>query len=290
MKALAIARLTYQETSRQPATALLVLLFGGAILLSSELTLFTLDDPSHAIREAGAASILICGALVALFGCGHGLWRELEHRTAAAVLATPISREAFFLGKFLGVFAAVAITAALLGVLLLLVVWSGEGLATLEAPRPMSFAAALGEYVGAAGAILADRASLVLGAILLALVQLAMFTALAVTLSQIVPTAVNACVCLTALTAGHLSSAIAGLADQLGASLGWVGGGWVGASAQWMRAAALPNFEALSAGEMIAAGRPVPYDVLSSAIGYGGAWTAAVLLVGLALFHQRELM
>ena len=64
MQTIAIARHTYHEACRQPATALLLTVFGAAILLSGELTLFTLRDPAGAIRETGVASILVCGLRV----------------------------------------------------------------------------------------------------------------------------------------------------------------------------------------------------------------------------------
>lgn len=282
MRVLVIAQNTYREASRQPIYYVLVLVFGALILLSPQLTLFTLQDPSGVIRETGLASVTVGCLLVALFSSSACVWLEIERKTALTVLSKPVRREEFLLGKFLGVYWAVFLAAVFLTLLLVLVVWIGEGQKGLGAPSPGTYWKHFRqEYLPQVGRVAAEKLPVLLGGGLLALVQLAILTAVSVTVSVIAPTVVNVCFCMGLYLVGNLSSYVHGLLREAS--------GWLRVPTEAL-AILLPNFEGLNASWSLTVGRAVPADYLLGAVGYGALYTSAVLLVGLMVFARRELM
>ena len=108
---LALARLTAVDLLRQPATWL-ALIIGVALLgLSLIFGMFSFADTDR-MRMLCSAGIAV-HALVALFvgvvGATIAVHRELADRTALTLLAKPLSRGAFLVGKAGGVLAAVAL-------------------------------------------------------------------------------------------------------------------------------------------------------------------------------------
>jgi ABC-type transport system involved in multi-copper enzyme maturation permease subunit len=67
----------------------------------------------------------LCGALLAAFIATNVLNREIENRTVLTVLAKPVSRPLFVVGKFLGVAGALALATIYMGCVFLLVEMHG---------------------------------------------------------------------------------------------------------------------------------------------------------------------
>ncbi|MDX2054449.1 MAG: ABC transporter permease subunit [Polyangiaceae bacterium] len=63
---------------------------------------YALRDSLRVVSDLGAASISIYGILVAIILGATSLYRELELKTIFPILARPISRTEYLLGKFLG--------------------------------------------------------------------------------------------------------------------------------------------------------------------------------------------
>jgi len=283
MKVLVIAQNTYREASRQPIYYLLLLVFGALILLSPKLTLFTLRDASGVIREMGVASVTISCMLIALFSASNCVWQEIERRTALTVLSKPVRREEFLLGKFLGIYWAVLLSALFLTVLVTLTVWWVEGESTIGPPtRGLSFGNYLWlEYIPQVMSVAAQKLPVILGGIALSLVQLSIITAISVTVSVVFPTVVNVCLCVSVYLLGNLTNYVQELTQ--GAS------SWVRLLTKiiWT---VIPNFENLNASWSVASDQAIGWGYLLGALGYGAVYTAAALLVGLMVFQERELM
>jgi ABC-type transport system involved in multi-copper enzyme maturation permease subunit len=78
---------------------LFVLLLVGASVFISELSI---DQESAFIANLGLSSMLIFGALIAIF-IGVGLvYKEIDRRTIYNLLSKPVYRHEFILGKYLG--------------------------------------------------------------------------------------------------------------------------------------------------------------------------------------------
>jgi len=98
----AIALNTFREAIRQRILYLL-LVFGVAMIYFAQiLTFMTVGSEEKIIKDFGLASIDVFGVLTSVF-IGIGLVsREIERRTVYTILAKPIHRFEFILGKYAG--------------------------------------------------------------------------------------------------------------------------------------------------------------------------------------------
>lgn len=107
MSVYAIALNTFREARRDRAQWILVLyvgmILGGAFVLSP----LALGESYRITRDIGLAAISIVGViLIVLIGAGM-VQKEVDKRTVLTVLAKPIHRPTFLLGKYLGMMAMV---------------------------------------------------------------------------------------------------------------------------------------------------------------------------------------
>src|SRR4051812_5066008 len=126
-----IALNTYREAVR---ARVLHGLFGLAIATagySLVVGAFALNSTLRVVSDLGAASISIYGIVVAVVLGATSLYRELELKTIFPILARPIRRSEYLVGKFFGTVLTLAVfIAANSGVLLLsLGVAAGRGVA-----------------------------------------------------------------------------------------------------------------------------------------------------------------
>jgi ABC-type transport system involved in multi-copper enzyme maturation permease subunit len=99
----AIAENTYRESVR---ARILLGLAGVAFcvsLFSLVIGSFTLLSAPRVVSDLGAASISLFGVLVAIVIGATTLHRELEQKTIFPILARPISRSEYLVGKFFGI-------------------------------------------------------------------------------------------------------------------------------------------------------------------------------------------
>ena len=99
---LVIARNTFRENIRDKVLYNLILFALILILSSIVIGQLSLGNEVKIILDFGLASISIFGMLIAVF-LGIGLvYKELDKRTIYALLAKPVHRYEFILGKYLG--------------------------------------------------------------------------------------------------------------------------------------------------------------------------------------------
>ena len=115
-----IALNTYREAVRARVLhglfALAIATAGYALIVGA----FALTSSLRVVSDLGAASISIYGVVVAVVLGATSLYRELELKTIFPILARPIRRWEYLVGKFLGTVLTLAVfIAANSGVLLL---------------------------------------------------------------------------------------------------------------------------------------------------------------------------
>jgi ABC-type transport system involved in multi-copper enzyme maturation permease subunit len=126
MKVLAIARNTLRENIRDRILYNLIL-FGLLMILSSfVLGQLTLGYEDKVIIDIGLTSISVFGTLIAIF-IGIGLvYKELERRTVYALMAKPVHRWEFVLGKYLGLLLTLLVNVVIMTAgLALTLAWRG---------------------------------------------------------------------------------------------------------------------------------------------------------------------
>ncbi len=130
-RVLAIARNTYRENIRDKVLYNLILFALIMILSSLALGQLTLGNNDRVILDLGLSSISLFGVLIAIF-IGIGLvYKELEKRTAYALLAKPVHRYELILGKYLGLLFTLLVNLVIMtvGLELTLLYTGGIGLA-----------------------------------------------------------------------------------------------------------------------------------------------------------------
>src|SRR3954451_3509144 len=134
-----VALNTYREAVR---ARVLHGLFGLAIATAGYALVvgaFALNSSLRVVSDLGAASISIYGVVVAVVLGATSLYRELELKTIFPILARPIRRSEYLVGKYLGTVLTLAVFIAANSGLLLLALG-------VEAGRPL--AAPLGTAIG----------------------------------------------------------------------------------------------------------------------------------------------
>lgn len=225
-----------------------LLLMGFSVLLGD----FTIAEQKKIVTDLGLAAINLVGVVIAIF-VGIGLVsKEIERRTIYTIMARPISRAQFILGKYLGL----ALT-LLVNVGIMLVVF----LATL----------------------LMDRVQIQAGlfqAIQLIYVELLLVTALALFFSTFSSTAVSAMMTLGLYVIGHLTSDLKGIASKSSSEL-------VKAVMTGLYYIC-PNLEALNIKGLAAQGEAVTasYQVVASM--YGMVYAAVLITAACMVFSRRD--
>lgn len=119
-----ISRITFLEAIRQRFFAFLILL-SAALVISS--VSFRFMDFGHGelkfVADFGFGGIFFFGSILALVMTAQLLFAEIDNRTALTILAKPVSRAEFLVGKFAGIWAVLGVFVLTLCTLLGLVLW-----------------------------------------------------------------------------------------------------------------------------------------------------------------------
>jgi ABC-type transport system involved in multi-copper enzyme maturation permease subunit len=115
-RVLAIAGNTYRENIRDKILYNLILFALIMILSSLALGRLTLGNEDKVILDLGLASISIFGMLIAIFIGISLVYKELEKRTVYALLAKPVHRYEWILGKYLGLLFTLLVNLAVMTV------------------------------------------------------------------------------------------------------------------------------------------------------------------------------
>ncbi|HET6437343.1 MAG TPA: ABC transporter permease [Anaeromyxobacter sp.] len=254
-KLLAIAGNTVREALRE--RLLYNLLVFALLLVLGSLTIskLTLGEQSRIITNIGTGATQLFGTLIAVF-LGVGLLtRELDRRTCYPVLARPVSRAAFVVGKYLGLLATLALNVALMAV---------------------ATAAMLFLYRSDVGWV----GPQFLGTFALMVAQLAVCGAFAVLFTTFSTATLAAIFSLALVGAGWLFSEVRTFwleADQVGLK-----------TVVRLLDFLLPNMGLLDMKEAVLYGDPVTLGSFLGRLLYGTAYSATVVALAALVFSRRD--
>ena len=110
MKSIAIiSRLTLLENGRKQIFQALMILLLVVIAASTLLFLFTDGVRMQMLKDLCSTSITVGGSLLAIVLCAGGIQSDIENRTITPFVARPMTKQQYFLGKFLGNLATVGL-------------------------------------------------------------------------------------------------------------------------------------------------------------------------------------
>jgi len=248
----AIALNTFREAIRNRILYLLLVFALALILCAQALSLTTVGSEEKIIKDFGLATIDLFGVLTAVL-LGIGLVsREIERRTVYVLLAKPIHRSEFVLGKYVGLVLTLLVNTVVMG------------------------ACFFGVLVARG---LADPAILL--ALFLLFLQFLLVTALAILFSCLSNPIVSCILTLALYVVGHLLWSF----DLLKARM-TSGAGRALCSALYY---VLPNLGNFDVKGQVVHGIPVPAAAVGSAVLYAAVYGAAVLLLACAVFQRKEL-
>ena len=269
---------------------------------------FTLNDSARVVADLGAAAISVFSIAVAILIGAQSLHRELEMKTILPLLARPVLRGEYLLGKYLGIMLVVTtfvmaegglvlmMSAAMGGRALSLVFGIGVGLvallvaAAIYSPRartfgPIPWAAAM----MIAGTLLCSVAplerSLILASSWLTLCEVAIVAAIATFFSSFSTPFLTSLLTVGMFLVGRNADALARLPTKVfGATLRQAGAAL---------ASVLPNLQVyvparpLLTGEALQANLPI---YLGWATVQALGWVVGLLVVAAAVFHRRDFL
>ena len=124
---LAIAANAFRESVRDRVLWVIVgfalLVIAGGLFLSE----LAIGQHGRVVRDFGLVTISVIGVVLAVFIGTALVHKEVDRRTIHAVLSKPVSRDAFVIGKFLGLALTLAVCTSTMGVSLFAFRWIEGG-------------------------------------------------------------------------------------------------------------------------------------------------------------------
>ena len=251
MRLYAIAINTFREAIRD---RILYLILAFALIMigaSRAISLLTVGSEEKIVKDMGLAAISLFGVATAIF-VGVGLvFKEIEKRTIYVLIAKPIRRSEFILGKYLGLALVLLVNLSIMTLGFYAVLW----------------------YKGFLDFGLGK-------AILLILVELLLITAIAILFSSFSSPLLSSLFTVTSYLIGHLSWGLPLLAGKIKSGPG-----------RWtclILYRVLPNLEYLNIKGEVVHRVPVGGDEILLAAAYGLLYTAVVLMLAIAAFRKRD--
>lgn len=250
-RTLAVAANTFRETVRE--RVLYNLVFFAILLTLAGLLLGQLSvrQDEKVLKDIGLAAMDLFGTVIAIF-IGTGLVsKEIERRSLYPLLAKPLSRGEFFLGKFAGLAFTllVNLSVMLLGLLLTLLLTQRQASLTL------------------------------LGAVYPILLGLLLTVAFAMLFSTLTSSTLAVVLTLGVVIVGRFADVIRGMRDVAPA---------VPPALVNALFAIVPNYANFDFKARVAYGDPVPAGVLASVTLYAAAWLVVALGLGLWSFRAKD--
>ncbi|HJT19322.1 MAG TPA: ABC transporter permease subunit [Nitrospira sp.] len=242
---------TFRESLRDKILYNLLLFAGLLIGLSVVLADLTITEHHKMIADMGLGAINLIGVIIAIFVGISLVNKEIERRTIYTIMARPISRVSFILGKYAGLALTLCINMVIMLVLFLGTVWLYRMPLTLSLFQSLQ----------------------------LIFVELLVVTAVALFFSTFSSSLLSAILTLGFYLVGHATVDLRGLAQKSGSH----------AAKSFTTALyyLFPNLEMLNIKGQAAVGIPVGFDYLFLASAYGLTY-AALLITGACLIFSRR--
>jgi ABC-type transport system involved in multi-copper enzyme maturation permease subunit len=246
-----VAGNTFKETIRDKILYNLVLfailLIGASVLLGT----LTIGEQARIVNDLGLAAINLVAVIIAIF-VGIGLvTKEIERRTIYTILARPITRVQFILGKYLGLVFIVAVNVAIMFAMFLATIWLS-------------------------GNIIYGS---LFQAVELIFVETLLVTAIAMFFSTFSSPTLSATMTIGLYVIGHLTSDLKGIAEKSQNQLT--------EAAMTALYYVCPNLEMLNVKGQAASGLLIEVGYQATATAYGLLY-AGLLLTGACLIFQRR--
>lgn len=284
----AIARNTLIEALRQKVLNIL-LLFGVIAIVSSFLFAnFTLAEQFKFLKDFSIGAMSVFGLLIALMGTAQMLPSEIDNRTIYTILAKPVRRSEFLIGKYLGILALLATTILLMSTVFVGVMVTKERLMVASELRDAQGGNA--EMQAMASENIKQihkeaRDPRLIQAIALTYAKLAVVAGVALLISTFATSAIfTVATTFMVYIIGHLESV---------ARAAWLTGGTevnpVAKLFLGVLSFLVPDMNVYNVIDEIIVGNPVPWTHSLNVLFYTGLYIVVIMAVSILIFNEREL-
>jgi len=263
-----IAGNTFLEAVRQRFFIALLVLAAGLLVSTEFLREFNFGASEvRFIADIGFGALVLFGSVLTITVTAQLFFAEIESRTALTLLAKPVRRGEFIVGKFLGVWLVVLIFCVIVTLLVCAVLATRE--AEILAADPDA-----GDALVSYGAVIAAAAVQwvkfgVLGAITLLLGSYSNTNLFSVATALLV------------LVICHLQYLARDVWERGGSAVAQVGAGLLGLL--------FPNFQLFNLADLVTAGEPFGAALIVRVTLYGLAYIAVFLALASFSFRRREI-
>ncbi len=249
---IAVAENTFRESIRDKVLYVLLFFAAATIFGSKILGWISIGQDIKIIKDICLAAMSVFGALIAIFIGASLVYKEIDKKTLYTILAQPLHRYEFVLGKYLGL-------VAIIGVAIVLMTGISAGYLY---------------FMGGAVTLVWFQA------ILLIFMKLALITAFAILLSALVSPIMGAIIVFCIYVTGHATEVFKDLPPQFDDTI----------SRQVLEIFyyLIPNLNTFNLQSEAANNVPVTGAYVSFALAYGLAWTAMLLILACLAFEGRD--
>ena len=281
---LAIARNTFTELVRQKVFFFLLIFALLIIGNSAFMAKFSFQEQFQMLKDISLGAMSVFTSLIAILATANFLPKDMEDRTIYTLLAKPVPRYRYLLGKLLGIITLLACATLLMSALFLATLWLRESTvltetrAQLAGASPEELAMAVKEVTDATFNIN------LLPGIAIIFIKSALLASLTLFISSFATSSIFTILMAAALYfIGHLQST---------AREYWLSGVDV---EWWSRLLAasvailFPDLQAFNLTDDIIAGTAVPLALFLNTAGLGVLYVAVYLALAALVFSGREL-
>lgn len=248
-----IAQGTVIRQIRNKVLYLLLLLSFSFIGLGSLYKVLSLGAEQKLMQDLGLAGMTIMGMVVAVFIGSNEVGKELREGTVDELLAKPLGRDDFLLGKYLGTLCVAFINIGLLAAGFSLIIYYQTG--TLE----------LGIF----------------RAVVLCLLEVSVVVSVSIFFATFLPEAAGAVITFLVFVAGHgahMLPIVSGKSQDLATSI-------LARALFYI----IPNLHHFNLGAAVGSEVDLPWIYVACTVLYGVCYTGMLLALSVLIFRKREL-
>ena len=281
---LAITSNTLTELTRQKV--FYVLLIFALVLIGSSVFLarFSFQQEFQILKDISLGTISIFSSLLAIVATASLIPRDIDDRTVYTILAKPVPRFEYLLGKLFGVLLLLAISIAIMAALFAVVLYLREQTALGETARELS-GAPLEQLDDALNSIRASGLKIdIFAGVAVIFLKACLLAALTLFVSTFATTNIFTITVMVAVYfIGHLQATAREywLAQQ--------SAGWMAKSFLAVVALIFPDLQAFNLVDEIVAGAMIPLALLAKTALLGIFYIVTYTLAATFVFYGREL-
>ncbi|MFV0337894.1 MAG: ABC transporter permease [Chthoniobacterales bacterium] len=279
----AIAGTTFVELVRQKVFYFLLIFALLIIGNSAFMVKFSFQEEFQMLKDVSLGAMAIFTSLLAILGTAMLIPKDIEERTIYTILAKPIPRYEYLLGKLLGIFSLLFLSTLLMSIMFLAVLWFREQSVISETQAQL--AGSPDELKHALEGIRAATFNInLLPGIIIIFMKAALLASMTLLISSFATSSIFGIITATAIYfIGHL---------QATARDFWL----AGMDVQWwtrgltaLLALLFPDLQAFSLADDVVAGTAIPMAIFWQTFILGWIYVAVYYFLASFIFSGREL-